>query len=156
MENEPRNQHPNGLLLDEVIYSQTSAVNGHGDVIDVKYLDNAFKVISNTGITKEVELPEPRESKVIDNRIAGIAVDSNSNVYVVRCLETSMRDGGVRSYVLDLLDENYHVKQEWMLDFLKNRLPDVVRIAINKNDNIIIIRDADLYVYSMSVTRLES
>ena len=147
MEKELPNKHPNGLILDEVIYPKHSAVNGHGDVIVAKYSDKVFKVISKTGsIRKVVKLPEPREGKFIAEYIVGLAVDNNNKVYVVRYVETHTENGVVKSCVLYVLDENYYVKQDWVLDFLEKRNLEI-RLAINTNDNIIMITDFGTHVY---------
>jgi hypothetical protein len=64
-------------------------VNGHGDVITRRYFDSdEIQVISfKTGECKVVKLPDPREDKVIEQSVVGLAVDNNNNVYVVVLLE---------------------------------------------------------------------
>ena len=148
MEKELPAQHPNRLILDDVLYPQNSAVNSQGDVIVAQCRDKALKVISKTGsISKVVELPEPRGGKFIAQYIVGIAVDNNNKVYVLRCVETRTKNGVVRSYVLCVLDENYHVKLEWVLDFLEKRTHCEIKLAINTNNNIIMIQAFDPHVY---------
>ena len=53
----------------------------------------------------------------------------------------------MKNFVLHVLDENYHVKHDpCTLDFMKANF-DFVSIAINKNNNIIMIEDGDSHVY---------
>ena len=140
-------QLPNGLILDEIINPYCSAVNSHGDVI-VGVGKRSIKIMNKTGESKVVKLPEPMsEGKVIDQYVRGLAVDKNNNAYMVRYLETRTENCDVKSYVLDVLDENYNVKQDsFRLEFLEASNHDV-RIAINKNNNIIMMKRDDLQVY---------
>ena len=138
----------NGLILDERINPYCSAVNSHGDVI-VGVGTGSIKIMNKTGESKVVKLPEPMsEGKVIDQRVRGLAVDKNNNAYMVRYLETCTENCDVKSYVLDVLDENYNVKQDsFRLEFLEaSRIQHYVRIAINKNNNIIMMKRGDLQV----------
>ena len=137
------NQLPNRLILDEDIIPAYSAVNSHGDVIVVgKYPDN-IHIISYTGESKVVNLPAAaREGKVIEQFIAGRAVDKNNNVYVVTWLHTSTENSDVGSYVLDVLDENYNVKQDsHRLEYFDTTGSDHAIIAITKKNNIVVIQD---------------
>ena len=121
---------PRQLILDEPIYPTLSAVDSHGNV--VVGLRCNIKVISRTAESKVVKLPDSGEGKVI----AGLAVDKNNNVYVVRWLTT-------RCYVLNVLDENFNVKHDFRLDFLQDTSSvyetATVAIAINRNNNIIMV-----------------
>ena len=140
-------QLPNELILDEEIDPDYSAVNSHGDVIVGEDSGN-IKIINKTGESKVVKLPEPMsEGKLIDQRVRGLAVDKNNNAYMVRIVKTRTENCDVKSYVLDVLDENYNVKQDsFRLEFLEASNHDV-RIAINKNNNIIMMQCGDLQVY---------
>ena len=131
---------PNELILEEEINPYCSAVNSHGDVIVGVAGTGSIKIMNKTGESKVVKLPEPMsEGKVIDQRVRGLAVDKNNNAYMVRYLETR--------YVLDVLDENYNVKQDsFRLEFLEVS-NHYVRIDINKNNNIIMIKGGDPQVY---------
>ena len=144
-------QHPGGrILIDEIIYAYISAVNGHGDVLTLRYLDfDKIQVISyKTGECKMIKLPDPRKGEVITQYIVGLAVDNNNNVYVVVLLTTRTENGYVRNFVLHVLDENYHVKHDsCTLDFMDANVLSLVRIAINKSNNIIMIKDEDPHVY---------
>jgi hypothetical protein len=139
-------QLPNGLILNEEMDPRNSAVNSHGDVIVGEQPDN-IKIINKTGESKVVELHEASQVKVIVENIAGLAVDKNNNVYVVRWVRTSTGNGSVLSYVLTVLDENYNVKQDSRrLEFMEVS-NYYVKIAINKNNNIIMIKGGDPQVY---------
>jgi hypothetical protein len=142
-------QHPNGLILDQEIFPYASAVNGHGDVLTLRYryVDVIQVISSKTGERKVVQLPDPREGEVIMQYIAGLAVDNNNNVYVVVQLTTRTENGDVTNVVLRVLDENYHVKHDsCTLDFMDASF-SFVRIAINKSSNIIMIKGNDPHVY---------
>ena len=133
-------QLPNKLILNTTtICPHTSAVNSHGDVFLINYSDS-IKLINKKGKRKVVNLPS-HGGDVDAKTILALAVDNNDNVYVVRCLITYAGNGDVRSYyVLDVLDENYNVKQDSRrLEFLKEDFSDV-EIAINKNNDIIMTR----------------
>ncbi|CAB4018735.1 Hypothetical predicted protein [Paramuricea clavata] len=145
-------QHPNRLILDGdyILMPAYSAVNGHGDVIVRNNPDN-IKIISKTGKSKVVKLPEPSEGRVITQDIRGLAVDKNNNVYVVRRLKTSTEIGEVESIVLDVLDENYNVKQDSRrLEYLD--AIDCVMIAVTKNNDIVVIQHDDPQVFVIDNT----
>ena len=95
-------------------------------------------------------LPDPREGEVISQYIQGLAVDNNNNIYVVALLKTRSENGDVTNFVLHVLDENYHAKHgSCSLDFIQANLTIFcfVNIAINKSNNIIMIKDEDPHVY---------
>ena len=142
-------QHPSRrILIDEEIYPYVCAVNGHGDVLTLRNCDSdKIQVISSkTGERKMVQLPDPRKGEVITQRIKELAVDNNNNVYVV-LLTTGTENGDVTSFVLHVLDENYHVKHDpCTLDFVDTNVIWMI-IAINKSNNIIMIKNEDPHVY---------
>ena len=145
-------QHPSRrILIDEIIFPSTSAVNGHGDVLTLRYQfgSHVIQVISyKTGECKMLKLPDPRKGEVIRHYIAGLAVDNNNNVYVVVWLKTRTENGDVTNFVLRVLDENYHVKHDsCTLDFMDVNVLSLVSIAINKSNNIIMIKAGDPHVY---------
>ena len=142
-------QHPGRRILDKAIFPYVCAVNGHGDVLTLcDYDSDEIQVISSkTGECKMIKLPDTRKGEVITQYIAGLAVDNNNNVYVVVWLKTCTENGDVKNFVLHVLDENYHVKHDsCTLDFMDASLSRV-DIAINKNNNIIMIKDEDTHVY---------
>jgi hypothetical protein len=128
-------------------------VNGHGDVLTIRYIgsdeiticyidSDEIQVISyKTGECKMIKLPDTREGEVLGQYIEGLAVDNNNNVYVVVQLKTHTENGDVTNFVLHVLDENYHAKYDsCTLDFMEAS-SSFVSIAINKNNNIIMIND---------------
>jgi hypothetical protein len=143
-------QHPSRRIpIDEEIRPRACAVNGHGDVISAgHYGFDKIQVISyKTGECKKIKLPGPRKGEVIMQYIAGLAVDNNNNVYVVAWLTTRTGNGDVTNLVLHVLDENYHVKHDpCTLDFM-DVSASFASIAINKNNNIIMINGKDPHVY---------
>ena len=138
---------PNKLILNEEIDPFLSAVNGHGEII-ARYNDS-IKVISKTDEIKVITLPEPREGEVsqLHQYIAELAVDKNNNVYLVRWLKTTTENGEMDSYVLYVLDENYDVKHSYTFDLLDVTVHNWMRIAVNNNSNIIMIKKDDPHVY---------
>jgi hypothetical protein len=136
------------ILIGAGIYPTLSAVDSHGNV--VVGLKGNIKVISRTAAeSKVIKLLDPGEGKVIDQSIAGFAVDKNNNVYVIRWLKTRTENSDVESYVLNVLDENYNVKHDCRLDFFQvtSLGYDTMEITINRNNNIIMIKDGDSNVY---------
>ena len=115
-------QHPGRVvfLFDKGIHPRVAAVNSHCEVI-VRKSDNSIKIISRTGETKTVELPDPKEfDNVRQHSIAGLAVDKNEKVYVVRLLKTQTECGScAERYTLSILDKNYNVIYTCLLNFLK-------------------------------------
>ena len=144
-------QHPSRrILIDEAIYPYVCAVNGHGDVITRRdYGSDKIQVISyKTDECKMIKLPDPRKGEVIAQHIKGLAVDNNNNVYVVVRLKTRTENDDVTNFVLHVLDENYHVKHDsCTLDFMDANVLSLVSIAINKSNNIIMIKGGDPHVY---------
>ncbi|CAB4036144.1 Hypothetical predicted protein [Paramuricea clavata] len=141
---------PNRPILGEDIAAHFAAVNGHGDVI-VENSPDTIKIIPKTGKSKVVKLPEPSEGRVIKQYIRGLAVDKNNNVYVVSWLKTSTEIGEVKRYVLDVLDENYNVKQDSRrLEYLD--ATDYVTIAVTKNNDIVVIQYSDPQVFVIDNT----
>ena len=139
-------QIPNGLFFDEIVLPQYSAVNSYWDVA-IAYC-NSIRVRSCTGDVKIVKLPEPKNGEDIDQSIEAIAFDKNNHVYVVRSIKTRLKGNeDVKSYVLNVLDENYNAIQEYTLYFVEKRFFDMVRIAINEDNNITMIIDNDPHVY---------
>ena len=140
-------ERPNELVLDEEIYPRLSGVNSHGEII-VKHSRDEIKIISRTGETKLVKLPEPREGKLIKRRIAALAVDDNRNIYVVTYLKTRTKTDVIITYVLHVLDENHNVKHVGTFDFYeKIGHFSFMNIAINKSNDVIVTRDDDYNVY---------
>ena len=107
-----------------------------------------IKIISRTGETKLVKLPEPREGEFIKRRTVRFAIDNSNTVYVVRGFKTHTETDGIITYVLHVLDDGYNVKHVDTFDFLK-QINQVLfmKIAIDENNDIFMIRDNDSNVY---------
>ena len=148
-------QPPNILILDERIRPFCSAVTGRGETLtyctDGDHGD--IKVISSTGESKVVNLPCPKDGEFPpEESTLAVASDSNNNVYVVKKIIIFPETGGpVYQYVLFVLDENYNVKHDCILrlhQFLHGYpYLDTMGMAINKNNDIIMARHDDHYVY---------
>ena len=139
-------QRPDRVELDEEIspYDDRAAVNSRSEVI-VLASDGSVKVISTTGESKTVELPDPKEFDVTEHRVVELAVDKNDKVYVIRRLQRPTVHGDSYSYyALCILDENYNVIHTCPLSFLRER---PVQIKINKSNDIIITQYPDPVVY---------
>ena len=142
-------QLPNRLILNTTIRPYHSAVNSHGDVL-VENDSDSIKLINKKGESKVVNLPS-HGGNVVEKIIVALAVDNDDNVYVVRSvvrlLKRRTENGHLRSYVLDVLDENYNVKQDSRrLAFLK-ATDYVLEMAINRNNDIIMTKYDDHQVY---------
>jgi hypothetical protein len=141
------NQHPNGLFLAEGIYPEYSAVDSNGDVVVAGQSDNVI-VITRTGERREIKLPEPKEGKIIEQYIKGLAVDSDDSVYVVRGRATHIENGNAESYELSVLDDSHNATRECTLTFLK--VTDFyysVRITIKQDNDIVLIKRDDPHVF---------
>ena len=142
-------QPPNELLHDEEICPRLSAVNSRGEIV-VKHNGGEIKIISRTGETKVVKLPEPTEGKLIKRRIASLGIDVSNNIYVVTYLITTRAENVdvIITYVLHVLDDSYSVKHVGTLNFYEKISHfSYMNIAINKNNDIILTRDDDYCVY---------
>ncbi len=139
-------QPPNEIRPDEYILGKTLAINSRGEILMVGYRDN-ISVIYKTGKGKQVwELSASTENEenVIEQRIAGLAVDEENNVYVVVYFKKTSGTS-LLLYVLD--DYCFHVKHTSQLNFVEN-VDDIiiVSLAINKNNNIVIHIAPHVYV----------
>ena len=123
-------------------------MNSHGEII-TRRSDDLIKIISRSGKTKVVKLPEP-ESKSVERLISPIAVDKDNAIHVVSTLLTFIETKTeLVGYELNVLDDSYNVKHAFVLDFLEEnseRNP-TIEMSINKNNDIIMIRDHDPSVY---------
>ena len=145
-------QPPDGLMVDEHIQPLPgSAVTGRGETLAVcrRGLNDVIKVISSTGESKVVNFPyRPKEGEVIREYTSGLASDTNNNVYVAKTYRIRTKtEGVVYRYVLFVLDENYNEKHDCILHFIEHRFSDTMGMTINKNNDIIMARDDDHYVY---------
>ena len=139
-------QHPSRVVLGEGIVSYSATVNSHSEVI-VNSCCNSIKIISRTGETKMVELPDPKEfSNVTEHWVSELAVDKNDKLYVLRRLKAQTEHGNAKSCALSIFDENYNVMHACLLDFLELRF-EAATMVINKNNDIIISKFSDPHVY---------
>ena len=133
---------PNVLVLDEEIYPRLSTLNSHGEII-VRHSHDEIRIISRTGKTKLVKLPEPRKGEHTEREIKALAVDSCDTVYVVSCRRTDLAI--FVTYVLSVLDAGYNVKHVGPL--LEEKYYALVLIALSRNNDIIMIKRDDSLVY---------
>ena len=137
----------NKFVLDEEIihYPYTAAVNSRTEVI-VGASRYSIKIISRNGEVKTVELSNPKEfDNVTKHWVTALAVDQNDKVYVLSAHKRETEHGNAYKYALWILDENYDVIHTCLLDFLEIKF--MIKMAINKNNDIIISPEQDLYVY---------
>ena len=135
-------ERPNVLVLDELIHPWIFTMNSHGEII-MRHSDDEIKIISKTGETKLVKLPEPREGEHTEREIKALAVDGCDTVYVVSCRRTHRAI--IVTYVLHVLNAGYNVKHVGPL--LKEKYSPVVQIALNRNNDIIMVKYGDSRVY---------
>ena len=136
----------NRVVVDPRIHWRYSAVNSRGDIILLTY--NKITIIYSTGESKDVMLPEPAESSVVDRRVRDVAVDSNDNVYAVRSYKRLDENGGMKYvFVLYVFDENYNIKHVSVLDFVDGKNNLSVTIAVDKNQNLYVITKWNNQVY---------
>ena len=146
----------NEMILDKEINVFSSAVNSNSDVVVGEFWEDKIKISSKREKTKVVRLPEPSEGKCIDQGIAGLAVDNNNNVYVVKRLGMRTKlSGEAKRWVLNVLDNNcIHITHYCTLDFLgEPSVLDSLNVAVNKT-NIIMIKHNDSQVYVCDKTGL--
>ena len=136
-------QHPGRVELDEKISRYRAAhVNSRSEVIVLAFC-GSVKVISITGESKTVELPDPKEFYSV-----ALAVDKNDKVYVIRRRKRPTVPGDSYSYyALCLLDENYNVINTCPLSFLRELPGGYMTIKINKSNDIIIRQYKDPVAY---------
>ena len=133
------------VITDSRVLWEDFAVNSCGNI--VLLTDNKITVIYSTGESKDVMFSNTPESDVADLLGKSIAVDSSDNVYAVMCRGTRDKDGNVKSdRVLYVFDENYNIKLVSVVDFLDGEKRKDVKIAVNKNQNLIICQDNKVYV----------
>ena len=142
----------NVLILSVEIEPHRSTVNNRGETVAVCTYrtfgrdGRDIKVISSTGESRWIDIPKPKEAKVTMDPTLGLASDSNNNVYVLKGFEIwTKTDGVTHRCVLFVLDENYNVKHDCVLHFI--RYEDFYAMAINKNNDVIMARDGTRFVY---------
>jgi hypothetical protein len=136
-------------LVTEVIKPYSAVVNSRSEIITRS--SGAIKIISSTKEIKVVNFPEPQDGELIYQVLMALAVDSKDNVYAIRWLQTQTNTSGnavnTKSYVMYALDDNYDVQYQCTLEFLDATHRMTVKIAMDKNCDIIIIENLDYNVY---------
>ena len=136
----------NRVVVDLRICGRDFAVNSRGDI--VLLTEDNITIIYSTSESKDVMLPEPTETNVVDRWENDVAVDSNDNVYAVRRLDRRDENGGMKyDFVLYVFDENYNIKHVSVLDFLNITWFRYVKIAVDKNQNLYVITNSNNQVY---------
>ena len=125
----------------QAINSRGEILMGSRDHISVIYKTGKSKQVWEFSASAEDEEIEENE-KVIEQRIVGLAVDEENNVYVVVYLKKTSGTS-LLLYVLD--DYCFHVKHTSQLNFVEN-VDDIITIllAINKNNNIVMVPKKDI------------
>ena len=142
-------QPPNEVEVDEKINLYESAVNSRGEIIVVD--NNGVRIISKTGKTKSV-LPLPvlrsqdEDGNEIEHMIQGVAVDEENNVYLAVRYGKDRYDESEKD-VLYVFDEHCnHVKHQSLLNFQSRLRYVYVSLAVNKNKDIVMIGNYNVYV----------
>ena len=134
------------VIIDSRVLWEDFAVNSCGDI--VLLTNDKITVICSTGESKDVMFPDTTESNEVQLYIKSIAVDSNDNAYAVMWRKTRDKDDNVKSdHVLYVFDENHNIKLVSVLGFLLDRKKSgCVKIAVNKNQNLIMCQDNQVYI----------
>jgi hypothetical protein len=111
------------------------------DEIFVAEQSKDIKVIFRTGESKVVELP----AQDGERHIAGLDVGSNNNIYVLLFRRTESDDANF--YALCVLNESYSVTGNCTLDFVDTRCYHGIKMALNHNNDVVIIQPYDPHVY---------
>ena len=146
-------QPPNKIKVDKEILPAISAVNSRGEIVAGHFFFGV-SIISRTGKTKSASPIRVLWNKDMDGRkikheIASVAVDEENNVYLIVLYyqENRYEKSEPDHVVLYVFDEHCnHVKHKSELNFLPKLTTTYVRLAVNKNKDIVIIRDDGVYV----------
>ena len=127
-------------------FADSFAVNSRGDIILLN--DDKITVIYGTGENKDVMFPDTTEKKVLGHEGLSVAVDRDDNVYAVRRREVRDENGDTKyDFVLFAFDENYNIKNVCVLDFLYTDGYTDLNIAVDKNQNLIMLTELNNQVY---------
>ena len=119
-------------------YACSFAVNSRGDIILLH--KDKITVIFCTGQNKDVMFPITTEKNVLECWELSVAVDSDDNVYAIRRHKVRDENGGSKyDFVLYVFDENYDIKKVCVLYFLRNRTEKRVKIAVDNNQNLVVL-----------------
>ena len=135
----------NRVIIDSRVMWVDFAVNSCGDIVILT--DDEITVIYSKGESKDVMFRDTTESNVIETYRKSIAVDSSNNVYAVMWRKTQDKDGNVKTdHVLYIFNENYNIKLVSILDFCDREKYKDVKIVVNKNQNLIMCQDNQVYI----------
>ena len=135
----------NRLVTDSKISLAYFAVNSKGEIILL--LNDKLTVIYSTGERKDVMFSYPLKKNLIEQWRMSVAVDSNDNVYVVRWLKIRNISTIKEEFVLYSFDENYNSKRVSVLNFGDGGDDRYVNIAVDKNQNLIMLTNWNNQVY---------
>jgi hypothetical protein len=139
-------QQLNRVVVDSRMKFTKFAVNSRGEIILLD--EDKITVIYRTGESKDIMLPHPTESNVVTRLRMDVAVDSNDNVYAVRRVTTRNNNGSNKKhFVLYAFDKNYNIKHVSVLNFLDRGMCVYVNIAVDKNQNLIMVTKWNDQVY---------
>ena len=136
-------QPPNVLKLNESINPVNSAVNSRGEIVSINRESGDMTVISRTGTTKlsfPTEGKKVKKVRVTAREVLAVGINEENDVYLV-VFENTSKD--VNGYVaLYILNEHCtRVKHKSTLHFF-SKLSEfgfkTVRMAVNKNNNVVI------------------
>ena len=132
------------------ICTDSFAVNSRGDIL---LWEDKITVIYSTGENKDVMFPDTTEKNAFEHRGLSVAVDSDDNVYAVTWRGVRDENGDTQSdVVLYAFDKNYNIKNAGVLDFLPAEEWPYVNIALDKNQNLIMLTDWNNQVYVCDYT----
>ena len=146
-------QPPNKIKVDKEILPAISAVNSRGEIVAGHFFFGVT-IISRTGKTKSaspvrVLWNEDKDGRKIKHEIASVAVDEENNVYLIVFYyqENGYEKSEPDHVVLYVFDEHCnHVKLKSELNSLPKLSTKSVRLAVNKNKDIVMIGDDCIYV----------
>jgi hypothetical protein len=123
------------------------AVNRLGEIILLT--DDKITVIHSTGDSRDVIFPELADYNVLVEQMGkAVAVDSEDNVYVVTWFEARGENATVKEdFVLYIFDKNYNIKFVSFLDFRNAGKCKRVNIAIDRDQNLIMLTNWNKQVY---------
>ena len=144
---------PKEMEVDKEILPYIAAVNSRGEIVAAHFFFGV-SIISRRGKTKSA-LPlrvlwnEDENRSNIKHEIASVSVDEENNVYLIVFYykENGYEKSEPDHVVLYVFDEHCnHVKLKSVLNFLPKLTTTSVRLAVNKNKDIVIIGDDNVYV----------
>ena len=144
---------PKEMEVDKEILPYIAAVNSRGEIVAAHFFFGV-SIISRRGKTKSA-LPlrvlwnKDENRSNIKHEIASVSVDEENNVYLIVFYykENGYEKSEPDHVVLYVFDEHCnHVKLKSVLNFLPKLTTTSVRLAVNKNKDIVIIGDDNVYV----------